>query len=155
MVKASQVLEYVKSHLEEISAQEIGRCTKVHDFQLKQDVYMVESSRDLTDDEGNIIEYAVRYSAQHGFTCTCPSGQYAFANIKHPSGTCRHVRASIACAIEEQTALAEIARKVEEERRIAEEEARKAVPIEAKWNIPAWMLSARPAPHMRKAPREL
>lgn len=155
MVKASTVLEYVKSHLEEISAQEIGRCHKVYDFQIKQDVYLVENSRDLTDNEGNIIEYKVTYDKKHGFRCSCPCGQTGFSSVKHPSGTCKHVRASIAAAIEEAEALAAIQRKIEEERRIAEEEARKAVPVEVKWNIPAWMLNARPAPHMRKAPREL
>jgi hypothetical protein len=154
MVKASTVREYVKTHLEEISAQEIGKCTKVYDFELKQNVYLVENSRDLTDDEGNIIEYKVTYDEKHGFRCSCPCGQTGFSNVKHPSRVCRHVRASIAAAIEETKALAEIARQ-EEERRIAEEEARKAVPIEVKWDVPAWMLSARPAPHMRKAPKEL
>lgn len=155
MVKASQVREYVKSHLDEISAQEIGRCTKVHDFQLKQDVYLVQNSRDLTDEEGNIIEYKVTYDKKHGFRCGCKSGQTGFSGVRHPSGVCRHVRASIACAIEEANALASIQRKIEEERRIAEEEARKAVPIEVRWNVPAWVLNARPAPHMRKAPKEL
>lgn len=154
MVKASQVLEYVKAHLEEISCAEIGRCHKAYDFQTKQDVYLVENSRDLTDNEGNIIEYKVTYDKEHGFRCSCPCGQTGFSGVKHLSGVCKHVRASVACAIEEATALAEIARK-EEERRQAEEEARKATPIEVRWNAPKWMFEAPVAPHMKKAPREL
>lgn len=153
MVKASTVLEYVKAHLDEISAQEIGRCHKV--FGPQGSFYLVENEAGDFDDNGQIIEYPVTYSKEYGFQCLCKSGLHGFANVKHPSGVCKHVRWSIAASIEEAEASAVIQRKAEEERRIAEEEARKAVPIEVKWNIPAWMLSAPVAPHMRKAPKEL
>lgn len=159
MVKASTVREYVKAHLDEISAQEIGRCTKVYDFQLKQNVYLVQNSKGDTDEQGNIIEYTVRYSKEYGFQCTCPSGETGFSNVKHPSGVCKHCRWSIACAIEEATALAEIQRKVEEERREAlqreHDEKHAAMPIEVRWNVPAWMLKAPVAPHMKRSPKEL
>jgi hypothetical protein len=152
MVKASTVLEYVKTHLDEISAQEIGRCRKV--FDKDGSFYLVENEAGECDEHG-IIEYPVRYSKEHGFTCGCKSGLHGFSNVKHPSGVCKHVRWSIACSIEEAEALAAIQRKIEEERRQTEEEARKATPIEVRWNIPAWMLNAPVAPHMKKAPREL
>lgn len=153
MVKASTVLEYVKAHLDEISAQEIGRCHKV--FGPQDSFYLVENEAGEVDEYGDLIEYPVTYSKEHGFMCGCRSGRFGFANVKHPSGVCKHVRWSIAASIEEAEASAVIQRKAEEERRIAEEEARKAAPVEVKWNIPAWMLNARPAPHMRKAPKEL
>lgn len=135
----------------DVTPEQVGKCTKVYDFQLRQNMYLVENSRGITDNEGNIIEYKVTYDKKHGFRCSCLCGQYGFYNCKN---YCWHVRASVSCAIEETKALAEIARQ-EEERRIVEEEAKKAVPVEVKWNIPAWMLSARPAPHMRKDPKEL
>ena len=136
-----------------VTPAQIGKCTKVYDCQLKQNVYLVENSKGETDNEGNIIEYKVTYDKEHGFRCNCEAGKRGFAHCKQ--GYCWHVRASVACAIEEANALASIQRKIEEERRIAEEEARKAVPIEVRWNVPAWVLNARPAPHMRKAPKEL
>lgn len=153
MVKASVALEYVETHTDEITAEEICRCTKIIDKTGKS-FYLVANSRGLYDAHG-IIEYAVRYNAKHGFTCTCEAGQRGFTGVtKHPSGCCQHVRAAIAASIEERKALAEQARRIEEDRRIAEE-AKKSVPVEVKWNIPAWMLKAPVAPHMRKSPREL
>ena|SRR2546429_6372632 len=149
-MKASQTLSYVEAHIEEVNAEDLNRCAKIIDKTGKS-FYLISNSRNLYDAHG-IIEYAVKYSEQHGFTCECKSGQYGFSNVNHPSGCCHHVRIAIAASIEDRKALALMAN---EDRRIVEEKARKAVPIEVKWNIPAWMMKAPVAPHMRNAPREL
>ncbi len=41
------------------------------------------------------------------FRCTCPSGVTGFANVKHPSGVCKHCRWSLAAAAEEKAAMEE------------------------------------------------
>jgi len=145
-MKASATLQYVATHLEDITAEEIVRCTKIWDYQTKEWFYMVLSKTD------DITEHKVTYDKEHGFGCTCKSAQYGWANVKHPSKTCWHVRASVACSIEDRKALA---LRANEERRQVEERARKAVPIEVKWNIPVWMMKAPVAPHMKHSPREL
>lgn len=134
-MKASQTLAYVEAHIDEITAEQLNRCTKI--VGKTGTFYLVENSRGLYDAHG-LIEYAVEYDGKHGFMCTCEAGQRGFTGVtKHPSGVCWHVRASIAASIEERKALAEQARKVEEDRREAE---RQSVPIEVRWNIPAWMM---------------
>lgn len=150
-----------------VTAEQIGKCTKVYDFQLKQNVYLVENSKGETDNDGNIIEYKVQYSKEHGFTCNCEAGKRPFAHCKN---YCWHVRASVAAVVEEATALAEIARKVEEERREAlqrefeerraqlqreHDEKHAAMPIEVKMKVSKWMLERPVARHMRKSPKEL
>jgi len=147
-MNASQTLSYVESHLEDITAEQVGKCHLVFDCQTGKNFYMVENEAGEVDDNGEIIEYPVRYSAEDGFTCGCKSGQHKFWNVVHPSGVCKHCRWSIAASIEERTAIAALSRKVEEERRVAE-------PIEVRWNIPTWMLQRPVAPHMSKSPREV
>jgi hypothetical protein len=96
----------VESNLGQVSASQIGRCTKVYDFQLRANIYMVLSERD------DLTEYRVTYDKQHGcFCCTCPSGENGFYNVKHPSGVCKHVRWAVACAQEEKAALAALSAK--------------------------------------------
>lgn len=53
--------------------------------------YEVQSERD-----DNTL-YEVRYSKEHGFTCTCPAGANGFANCTQ-RGTCKHVRWSLEAA---------------------------------------------------------
>jgi len=53
--------------------------------------YEVQSERD-----DNTI-YEVRYSQEHRFTCTCPSGANGFANCTQ-HGTCKHVRWALEAA---------------------------------------------------------
>ncbi len=151
-MKASQTLSYVESHLEDITAEDIGRCSKIYDYQLQQFVYMVLSRTD------DITEHKVTYDKEHGFRCTCPCGQTGFANVKHPSGVCWHIRASIAASIEERTALTALTEKRNEDARLRHAASLPAVsipePIEVKWNVPAWMLERPVAPHMSKSPKE-
>jgi hypothetical protein len=130
-----------------VTAEEIGRCHKVYDHRLGKNVYLVENSHNATDEQGKLIEYKVTYDKKHGFRCNCLCGQYGFANCPN---YCWHVRASVATALEEVNAFAGIAREVEE-RKVQPVEAK---PIEVKWNIPAWMLNAPVAPHMKHATKE-
>jgi hypothetical protein len=87
------------AHVANVTSEEIGRCHKV--LAGGKSFYMVESEKDCT------VEYKVQYSREHGFTCTCPSGEYGFANVKHPAKVCKHVRWSVAAAQEERAALRE------------------------------------------------
>jgi hypothetical protein len=96
----------VESNLGQVTSEQIGRCTKVYDFQLKANIYMVLSESD------DLTEYRVTYNKNHHcFCCTCPSGENGFSNVKHPSGVCKHVRWSCAAAAEERAALAETCKK--------------------------------------------
>ncbi len=157
-MKASQTLSYVTRNIADITAEQIGKCHRVYDCQSGRWFYQVENSRDLTDEQGDLIEYEVRRDIIHDqYTCTCPSGQNGFANVTHPSGVCQHVRWAIAAAIEESVALAEQARKIDEDkvRHASELPIVKAEdPIEVRWNIPQWMLGKPVAPHMKKSPKE-
>ncbi|GCE32235.1 hypothetical protein KDA_77190 [Dictyobacter alpinus] len=112
----------VAAHLAEVTAEQIGRCHRITDFQAKPvvDFYKVENERGDLNADGEILEYEVRYEAELGFSCTCKSGQYGFHNVHHASGVCKHVRWSVAAAIEERQAMQEIAHK-----QAAEEEARR------------------------------
>jgi hypothetical protein len=96
----------VESNLGQVSSFQIGRCTKVYDFQLKANIYMVLSERD------DLTEYRVTYDKKHHcFCCTCPSGENGFSNVKHPSGVCKHVRWACAASAEEKAALAALSAK--------------------------------------------
>lgn len=99
----------VQQFISEITPEQIGKCWKVYDYQTRQNFYQVENSHGDVDEHGDIITYRVRYSREHGFTCSCPSGQNGFSNVKHPSGVCWHVRAAVAAAREERVAHAAIA----------------------------------------------
>lgn len=124
--------------LDTVTSEQIGRCHAVIGSDGKT-FYQVASESDAT------VEYQVRYSKEFGFTCTCRSGQTGFSNAK--LGVCKHVVWSLACAAEVRTALAEMTSKAEAKK---EEE-----PIEKRWNLPAWMLTAPVAPHMKYSPREI
>ncbi len=140
--------EKVSQYVSDITAQQISKCTKVWDYQSCENFYLVENEAGDFDDDGQIIEYSVRYSKEHGYTCGCPSGKNGFWNVKHPSGVCKHCRWAVAAEIEEQTAITA-------QSRIGNAQALPAiVPIEVKWNIPAWMLNAPVAPHMKIATKE-
>src|SRR5256885_11617457 len=115
---------------QDVTPERVEKCSKVYDYQLKQNVYFVENSKGDCDEHG-IIEYKVTYTQGIGFQCNCKAGQYGFHNCR--GQYCWHVRASIASSIEDRKALV---LRANEERRIAEEQARKAVePIEVRWNI--------------------
>jgi hypothetical protein len=150
-MKASQTLAYVESHLEDISAQDIGRCSRVIGPDEKS-FYLVLSRTD------DFTEHKVTYDKEHGFRCTCPSGEHGFANVKHPSGVCHHVRSAIAVSIEERTALAAMTERRNEGARLRHAASLPAVsipePIEVRWSIPAWMPERPVAPHMKQSPKE-
>jgi hypothetical protein len=97
----------VKQHISDVTSEQIGKCHKA--FADGIAFYMVESESGDFDQDGELVEYKVTYSKQHGFSCTCPSGKHGFANVKHASGVCKHCRWAVACAIEEKKAMAELA----------------------------------------------
>lgn len=95
--------EHVEKNLGNVTPEEIGRCHLI----IASDgtrFHLVQSERDLFDSNGKRVEYKVSYDGERGFECTCPSGQHAFWNIKHPSMVCKHVRWAVACELEEKAA---------------------------------------------------
>lgn len=92
----------VKAFVGEVTGEQIGACTKIYDYQLRANVYMVQSESDPD------REYRVTWDKECGYRCTCPSGQIAFTNVSHPSGVCKHVRWSVACAREEAAAMTDM-----------------------------------------------
>jgi len=123
-------LDRVRDNIADVTSEQIGKCHKVIDQQTGEDFYLVENEAGAYDEHG-IIEYPVRYSEELGFTCGCKSGQFGFANVIHPSGTCKHVRWSVAAWLEEEKAMQEMYAKIEAEKKHARS-------IEA--NVPAWIL---------------
>jgi hypothetical protein len=107
----------VQAHLDDVTPEQIARCRKFVD-ETFQRCYFVRSQRF---DE---VEYQVTWSPRFGFQCKCDSGKRGFANVKHPSGVCWHVRASVAAAREEREAQAEI----EQEACYLDEEREQAMP---------------------------
>jgi hypothetical protein len=97
---------HVKAHISDVTFEHIGRCHKAIADGIAY--YMVESESGEFDADGELVEYKVSYSKQHGFSCGCPSGKRGFANVKHASGVCKHCRWAVACAIEEKKAMAEL-----------------------------------------------
>jgi hypothetical protein len=96
-MKASQVITLTNE--KSVTPEQIGACHKCYDCTTRANFYLVENSKGETDENGDIIEYKVQYSKEHGFTCDCKAGQNGLL--------CWHIRASIACAREEKAALAE------------------------------------------------
>src|SRR2546423_100185 len=94
MIKASATLAWVATNITDITADEVARCSKVWDYQTKEYFYMVLSKTD------DATEHKVTYDKEHGFGCTCKSAKYKWHNVKHGSGVCWDVRASIASWIE-------------------------------------------------------
>ncbi len=97
----------VQANLGNISPDEIGSAQKI--LCSSGDFYKVLSSRGLVNDAGELVEYTVKWDRKTGFSCTCPSGQDGFANVRHPSSVCRHVRIAVAAGMEERKAMAEMA----------------------------------------------
>lgn len=55
--------------------------------------YRVESASVEFDENGDRVEYTVRYSKENGYTCTCKAGQDGFVHCG--KGYCWHVRAVV------------------------------------------------------------
>lgn len=140
----------IAQHIGEVSSEEIGRCHKVFGPD-KKAFYQVENEAGHTDEHGDLIEYKVTYSKDHGFQCSCKCGEFGFWNVSHASGVCKHVRWSVAAALEEKAALKALAQEADEEKAAQ----RKQIPVEVRWNLPAWMLTGPVASHMKYAPSEL
>jgi len=98
-INATITFEHIASHLEGITSTHIGMVHAV--FVGSKKIYKVQSSIDTTK------EYTVYRSKSRGYQCNCPSGTHGWWNVTHPSGVCWHVRAAVACALEERKALAE------------------------------------------------
>jgi hypothetical protein len=97
-----------------VTGEQIGRCHKVYDEQARAWFYLVESERDLFNEANERIEYAVRWSKERGFICTCPAGQDGFSRCA--AGVCKHVVWSLACEREVRSELARMAARIDEER---------------------------------------
>ncbi len=86
-----------------VTQEQLDRCSRIYDESHNHEVfYLVENSRGDVDDEGNIIEYTVRYLKGKGLTCTCPAGnppcdEHGF--FKYAPRMCWHIRAAVAHAV--------------------------------------------------------
>jgi hypothetical protein len=150
MVTFSQI----KSNIGDVTSEQIGKCTKVWDYQNREDYYLVENEAGDFNDDGEMIEYEVRYSEAHGFTCNCKAGQVGFSRITvHPSGVCKHVRWSVAAFLEQEAAMQEMAEAITEKQHALALPAIKLSRVESQ--LPEWIKNARPSAHMRRAPREV
>lgn len=149
--------EQVKSNIGDVTATQTSRCQKVINFQTGEDFYQVDSETDPT------VVYEVRYGTDHGFTCNCKAGQVGFSKItRHPSGVCKHVRWAVAAWLEDE-AMEQAYQEAEEA--MAEKVAKqptvilpivRPLPVSSiEASMPAWIMNARPASHMRKSPREI
>lgn len=149
----------VKSNLDDVTQEQINKCQKIIDFQTGEDFYQVDSESDPNE------VYEVRYSTDHGYTCTCKAGQVGFSKVTvHPSGVCKHVRWAVACWLEDE-AMEEQYREAQEA--LAEKTAKqptvilpvvKPLPVSSiEASLPEWLKLAnvKPARHMRNAPVEL
>lgn len=148
-------LQQIKDNLQDVTPEQINKCQKVIDLQTNKDFYMVESS-DGTED------YKVRYDPEKGFSCTCAAGQAGFSKItRHPSGVCKHVRWAFATWLEDeameqayQEAQEAMANKVAKQPTLVLPIV-KPLPVSSiEESLPEWLKRAKPAPHMRQAPRE-
>lgn len=135
MVKPSEV------KTNHITSEMLDRAHCCTDMQTGLNYYIVESSQFAN----NQTEYKVTWSREFGFSCTCKSGQFGFANTRY--GFCSHVAIAVAAAREERATLAAIAAK-QPPLVLA------SVAIEEKWGLPSWMLTTRVAPSMKCAPAE-
>jgi hypothetical protein len=99
MIKATEI------NTTGVTPEQIGACHKI--FEGSTPAYMVQSESD------SLVEYKVRWSKEHGFTCTCKAGKVAFSNCK--AGYCKHVLWSVAAGREEKEAVAELHRLIAEQ----------------------------------------
>jgi hypothetical protein len=82
-----------------VTGDQLGACHKI--ISSTGNFYKVANSEGRIDDNGDIIEYSVRFlGKEKGFSCTCKAGQ----NAK----LCWHIKASIACEAEVRNAIAEL-----------------------------------------------
>ncbi len=84
-----------------VTPEQIDRCHRILNENTGETFYMVESESGAFDEDGNLIEYTVRFIRGRGFTCTCPAGRQGFRNCAH--GTCKHCRWATAHAAQYKT----------------------------------------------------
>lgn len=70
-----------------VTEDQINACSRIIDENRNEVFYQVTSQTDSS------VEYTVRFSLLHGFTCTCPAGEAGFVNCHN---YCWHVRAAVA-----------------------------------------------------------
>jgi hypothetical protein len=100
------ILTASKIDISHITDAQIGACHKF--FEGSTPVYKVANSQGKIDDNGDIIEYTVRWNGREkGFSCTCKAAEHG--------SLCWHIRASIACSAEEREAVAELHRLIAEQ----------------------------------------
>jgi hypothetical protein len=121
-VKVRNQRKRIQSNLSDIGPEQIGACTLVWDDQKKENFYLVANSNGDLDEDDNIIEYPVRWNRETGFSCECESGKHGWWNVTHPSSVCWHVRAAVACAMEQDQAFNQIAQEQAQEAVVEEEQ---------------------------------
>ena len=109
--------ERVAPHIAEVTFDQIGKCHKL--IKDGQEYYAVENERGDRDMDGEIMQYAVKYSAERGYSCTCAAGAAGFATVHHASGVCKHVRWTVACQLEERAYMRDLAAKQAKEEEAA------------------------------------
>ncbi len=87
--------------LSSVTPAQLGKAHKI--LSSKGNFYKVENSEGKINDAGELIEYTVTFDEQ-GPHCTCRAGQEGFARCRN---YCWHVRASLACEMELNAAMAE------------------------------------------------
>lgn len=152
-------LQQIESNLQDVTPEQTARCAKIWDCQTGEDFYLAESESDPT------VEYEVRYSTDHGFTCTCEAGKRGFSRVTvHPSGTCKHVRWAVKAWLEDlamEQALEEaeeiVAEKVAKQPTVILPVVRPLDVTSIEASLPEWLklVNTRPARHMKNAPKEL
>jgi hypothetical protein len=83
-----------------VTNEQIGMCHEVIGPDNKS-YYLVENSKGLLDENGNILEYRVSWSRTMGYQCQCEAGKWGFAHCKN---FCWHVRATVAAGMEKDNA---------------------------------------------------
>lgn len=75
-----------------VTDEQLAKSHRIFDEASNEVFYRVENSKGEVDAEGSVIEYTVRYTQEHGFTCTCEAGKNGFL---YAPKRCWHVRAAV------------------------------------------------------------
>lgn len=133
----------VYTNLFEVTAEQIGMCTKVYDYQTRRYFWQVDSESDPEK------AYNVRWSRAHGYTCTCDSDKHGFYNVSHPSRVCKHVRWAVAAQVELDQAFDLISQMVEKKALVSAKQEtsalQKQVEEAKERGMPAWMMTGMPS----------
>lgn len=139
----------IKQHSVEVTSEQIGRCYKITDGNGRNGWWRVESE---SDDQ---VRYEVRWSKEHGYTCTCKAGQHGFAGCR--KGFCKHIAWAVAAERELRDAMAEQVRLnaqpvVESVKTGKPVNNESFTELSARYEreMPAWMFSKRGAPGLTR-----